>query len=404
MNHLIIGSSFTSLGTVLGLLSQKKKKIYVINSNNRNLKTSNDNKIKLMSRNFKEFTHEINSSYKINKILYKKENNFISYLGPGGLSNIWGKLLNSEISEQNKYTKFLIKKLEIKKPLLLYNNKNFLLFKHYESNLIPLKILKNFHKKKLITILNKNFIENIDYDKIEKKFTIYPHCQKKIHTKKLYLASGFFSNIKFIGKLIGEKNLKQPIKVNHKDMLYGFFINKKKNFSKKTKINEFFFLDKKHNYFSGKILNLKTEYIKKYNLNPIFYLIIFFFNSLGYNFFVFNFFYKKKKTRIFLKENNLEIKSPKTVLKKKYLSIFKKKYHLFFQIKFLFAVKTLTGSDFHYSTYIKYYIKNCKRFSFLKDLYISDGTCVKKNIFFPTFFFIYNSFFCIKKNLNLLKI
>lgn len=153
-------------------------------------------------------------------------------------------------------------------------------------------------KKKLIKIINTSFVEKITFNKIKKKFEIFIY-KKKIYAKKIYLASGFFSNIKFINDLIGEKNFKQPIKINHKEMLYGFFLNTKKFFLKKGNEKEFFFLDKKHKYFSGRIINLQKYHIKKYNLNPIFYFILFIFNLFGFNIFLFNFFYKKKNKLIF---------------------------------------------------------------------------------------------------------
>ena len=296
MNHLVVGSGFSALGTVLGLLSLRKKNIFVINANNKNINSSiNTNKIKLISRNFEKYKKEINSSFKINRIISNYKSNFITYLGQGGLSSVWGKLLNTEIIENDKNINFVRKKLKLKKHELIYSNKNFLLFKNQEANLKPFKTLKNLERKKLIKIINTNYIEKIAYNKIEKKFEVFSYKKEKMCTKKLYIASGFFSSIKFIKDLVGEKNFKQPIKMNHKDMLYGFFLNKKKNFIKKKNIDEFFFLDKKHKYISGKIINLNKYYIKKYNLNPIFYLFLIMFDFCGYNIFLFNFFYKKKK-------------------------------------------------------------------------------------------------------------
>ena len=406
MNHVVIGSGFSALGAVLGLANTKKKKVIVINSDSKNLEFLNkESEIKLISRDFKKYKKEINSSYKINRIITSKKSNFISYLGPGGLSTIWGKVLNTEITEKKKNIDLIKKKLKLKNQKKIYNNKNFELFQNYESNLNPLEILKKFERNRIIKIVNQNYIEKITYNTKIKKFEIFPYKKEIIYANKLYLASGFFSNIRFVKNLIEKNNFYQSIKVNHNNMLYGFFINKKNLFLHRKYIKEFLFLDKEHKYFSGKIVNLTNNCIKKYNLNIIWYLILSLFNFLGYNIFLFNFFYKKKnKTKIFFKKDNMIIKSTKTEKNKKYLNLFKKKYDKYFKIKFIYSIKTLTGSDFHYTANIKENKKKIKKNEMLKNLYILGGSNVSKNYFFPTFYFILNSFFTIKNNVNFLKL
>ena len=98
------------------------------------------------------------------------------------------------------------------------------------------------------------------------------------------------------------------------------------------------------------------------------------------------------------------IKSAKTEKNQKYLNIFKQKYDKYFKIKFIYSIKTLTGSDFHYTANIKENKKKIKKDEMLKNLYILGGSNVSKNYFFPTFYFILNSFFTIKNNVNFLKL
>lgn len=98
------------------------------------------------------------------------------------------------------------------------------------------------------------------------------------------------------------------------------------------------------------------------------------------------------------------INSSQTILSNNYLKIFKKKYDNYFNFKFIYAIKTYTGSDFHYTSNIKNNIKNLEKYPAFKNLYICGGSCIKKNYFFPTFYFILNSFFNIKKDINFYKI
>ena len=121
-------------------------------------------------------------------------------------------------------------------------------------------------------------------------------------------------------------------------------------------------------------------------------------------FFYLIFFIKKKnKTNIFLKNDNIIIESTKTYLNKNYLNIFKNKYNNYFHIKFIYAIKTYTGSDFHYTAELKKNINNVKKYPPFKNLYISAGSFVNKNYFFPTFYLILNSYYNVKKNINFYK-
>ena len=49
-----------------------------------------------------------------NNLEINTKNNFISYIGFGGLSNLWGKIFNINIRGNNKIKNFLIKQLKIK--------------------------------------------------------------------------------------------------------------------------------------------------------------------------------------------------------------------------------------------------------------------------------------------------
>ena len=93
--NVVIGSGFSSLGAVLGL--QKKRKNFKIITGNATKSGEQKNIINLPSRNFDKFKTNIFQSYKINNLRVNTKSNFISYLGFGGLSNLWGKVFNMDV-------------------------------------------------------------------------------------------------------------------------------------------------------------------------------------------------------------------------------------------------------------------------------------------------------------------
>lgn len=100
---VIIGSGFTALGGLLGL-DKIDKNILLVNGKIDN-KIQGKNLIKLQSRNFNNFKKNIFQSILNNKMSVNIKNNFLSYLGVGGLSNIWGKIFNFDISGRSDLKK-----------------------------------------------------------------------------------------------------------------------------------------------------------------------------------------------------------------------------------------------------------------------------------------------------------
>ena len=96
-NNLVIGSGFSSLGAVLALI--KKKQSFTVVYGKTDYRKDYKSTIKLPSRNFNKFKKNICQSIDNNNLHCNLKNNFISYIGFGGLSNLWGKILNTNIND-----------------------------------------------------------------------------------------------------------------------------------------------------------------------------------------------------------------------------------------------------------------------------------------------------------------
>ena len=94
IQNLIIGSGFSSVGCALGLIQKNKKLSIVLGQSNK--KQNNNFTVKLPTRNFERYSNNINLGFLVNKIRLNKNHNFISYLGKGGLSNLWGQIINTK--------------------------------------------------------------------------------------------------------------------------------------------------------------------------------------------------------------------------------------------------------------------------------------------------------------------
>ena len=67
---------------------------------------NNNFTVKLPTRNFERYSNNINLGFLVNKIRLNKNHNFISYLGKGGLSNLWGQIINTKINFSDKIIRF----------------------------------------------------------------------------------------------------------------------------------------------------------------------------------------------------------------------------------------------------------------------------------------------------------
>ena len=144
--NVVIGSGFSSLGAVLGL--QKKRKNFKIITGNAIKSGEQKNIINLQSRNFNKFKTNIFQSYKINNLRVNTKSNFISYLGFGGLSNLWGKVFNMDVEADTDSKNYLINKLEIKNHKKIHVNKNLKFYRIKEQHFDIKKFIKIYIKIK----------------------------------------------------------------------------------------------------------------------------------------------------------------------------------------------------------------------------------------------------------------
>jgi len=406
LENVIIGSGFSSLGAALALADKKKSFTVICGSVPKN-ENYLYNRIKLPSRNFKKYIKNINFSYKINKIVTQKNHNFITYLGVGGLSNLWGKILNTDIKIEKKKINFICKRLNIKKNKIIFKYSNMILCLFQESKLNPFNVLNSLKNKNLI---KTGFVEEIFFDKKKNFFNIKLSNKKKfLKCKKIYLASGLFTTIRIIKNLLGKNFLNRPLKLLHNNMSYGLFISKKVNvkhltLSKKNSKNlNYFFLEKK-NIYAGRVSLINNNLIGNYKLN---FTLIFadkILNLFGYKIFLFNFLYKNKKnnSKIYFDKDHLVVNSKEVFGEEKIINNFFFDLKKYFKFSFIFSVKTPVGSDFHYSSNILYnVIKSRENINLCKNIYITDSAFLKKQFFFPTFYLILNAYFTIKNNYNL---
>ena len=143
--YLIIGSGFSALGAIYGL--NKKRKSFSVITGNIDKKIKSKNLINLESREFAKYKDEIYQSIKNNNFQCNVKNNFISFLGIGGLSKLWGKIINTRIDGNNKYIRILKKELSIKpqKKIYIHKNMNFYLAK--ENQIQISKLIFQLKKK-----------------------------------------------------------------------------------------------------------------------------------------------------------------------------------------------------------------------------------------------------------------
>ena len=226
--NVVIGSGFSSLGAVLGL--QKKRKNFKIITGNATKSGEQKNIINLPSRNFDKFKTNIFQSYKINNLRVNTKSNFISYLGFGGLSNLWGKVFNMDVEADTDSKNYLINKLEIKNHKKIHVNKNLKFYRIKEQHFDIKKFYKNLYKNKK-KIINET-VDKLKYNEKKKVFEVHLTNKKIIKSKNLYLACGIFSSLRLL-KTLNKNIFKNKIKLRHSDMCYGIFFVKKKKYKKK---------------------------------------------------------------------------------------------------------------------------------------------------------------------------
>jgi hypothetical protein len=145
---VVIGSGFASLGAILGL--KNKRKNFVIITGKINYSNNNKKVINLPTRNFNKYKKNIFQSLTLNKIEIDIKNNFISYLGFGGLSNIWGKIFNLDIIGNTKIINEILIFLKLNKLKEIQLHKKLTVYKANEQNVNFNNIFDNFNKKKFL--------------------------------------------------------------------------------------------------------------------------------------------------------------------------------------------------------------------------------------------------------------
>ena len=207
--NVVIGSGFSSLGAVLGL--QKKGKNFIVITGNAIQIGEQKNIINLPSRNFEKFKTNIFQSHKINNLRINTKSNFISYLGFGGLSNLWGKIFNMDVEVDKETKNYLINKLEIKNHKKINLSKNLKFYRVNEQHFNIKKIYKNLFKYK-DKIINET-VDKLKYDEKKKIFEVHLTNKKIIKSKNLYLACGIFSSLKLLKTLNKKILVKQLLKI-----------------------------------------------------------------------------------------------------------------------------------------------------------------------------------------------
>ena len=398
--NIVIGSGFSALGAVLSL-SRKREKFLIIKGtpkfSNRNI-----NLINLPSRNFKKYKANIFQAIQKNKLTVNTKNNFISFLGFGGLSNLWGKIFNYDINCRYKIKKYLINYLNIQEHKKIDLHKEINFYKVNEQNVNLKKIFYKL-KQKNCSIINST-VDKIKYNDKINTFFIYLDNNKILKAKNIYLASGIFSTLKLL-RSIDNKIFQKKIPLSHSDMCYGIFFVKSSNI--KSNIgNEFLYFSKDKKKFSGRISILKRKIIKKYNLNFFYNFLMIFSKFFGYKVFLLSVLYKRDKNSSTLnfKKNLMQMYVKKTFKNKLILNKLKKILNECFNANIFIFKTTLVGSDFHYSSNIQNNINLKKVKKFYNNLFVLDSSCLSNHIYFPTFQMICDSYLRTKHRITLKKI
>jgi hypothetical protein len=407
IKNLIIGSSFSSLGGALALIKKKEKATIILGGGGGITKKRNQVfDIKLPTRDWSRYQNNIKSAFYVNNFNVNKKYNFISYLGPGGLSKIWGKVVNTNVPFDNNLINFLITKLKIKVTKISKFKKLISLYQFNNLVLNPIKIFKKY--KKNLSIIKNLYVEKIYYDPKNFFFNLILSNKKTIKCKKLYLASGLFSSVSLLKSLFNNNFKKKKINISHNDLVYGFSVVDKNYFinSSINNIRNYYYFDISYKKFCGRISVLSLSIIKKYNLNFFFSFIFYLSNFLGFKILLLSLMYKRKFnfTNIIINQKKFFI-CAKPNSNKKVINLAKQSLNNYFKSSFYFPFKSRIGSDFHYSSNILNNINfiNINK-KILKNLFILDSSCVINKPFFPVFYYIINSYYRVLNNIHLLNL
>jgi len=389
MNCLVLGSSFASAATVNCLLKFKKIKITVVSGGTKN--NLDKKKINLVSRFFSKYSNVIGSSLKLDNVVIKKKDNFLSFNAPGGLSNIWGKIMNA-YPELNKNKKISVAIKEIKK-LCSYKdeinqiaNDTLKILNFNKNNFKPLAYLKDLNKKNKINLILKKNVTGIRKEKSLFSVDIDNKSIKKKYNA-IFIATGIFSALRILINFITYKYLKKKIYISHYDMIYGIIFIKDSETIKKIMKTEKIYLSKS---FAGRLILLNKKNLRKFNLKFYQELFIKLMMLLNYKILALNLFYKRelKKTYVTVDNNKIIVNAVNSFLNKKIILSFKVSLSNLLKLKSFSSIfiKTRCGSDFHYSSNLtKFIIQNNNTRYLLKNLHFVGMSSIKKTYFFPTF-------------------
>ena len=404
IKNLIIGSSFSSLGAALALIKKKEKATIILGGVTK--KSNEFFDIKLPTRNWSHYQNNIKSAFYVNNFNLNNKYNFISYLGPGGLSNIWGKVVNTNVPFEKNLINFILKVLKIKIIKIPKFKKLISVYQFNNLVLSPIKIFRKYQKN--LSIIKNSHVVKINYDQKNFFFNLVLSNKKIIKCRKLYLASGIFSSISLLKSLFERNFKKKKINISHNNLVYGFSVINKKYFINNSinKTHNYYYFDNSYKKFCGRISILSVNTIKKYNLNFFFRFIFYLSNFLGFKILLLSLMYKRKfnSTSITVNQKDFSI-SAKRNNNKKVINLAKQSLTNYFKSRFYFPFETRIGSDFHYSSNILGNINfvNIKK-SILRNLFILDSSCVIKKPFFPVFYYVINSYYRVLNNINLLNL
>ncbi|MDC0608762.1 hypothetical protein OAO75_03105 [Candidatus Pelagibacter ubique] len=402
IENLVIGSGFSSLGAIFGLMKKKKKFSLITGKIEKN--DNEKNVITLQSRNFEKYKNNISQAIKKNTLNTNIKNNFVSYLGFGGLSNLWGKIFNTDFEDTYSLKEELIEKLNIKNFNKFEEYKKIHLYKAIEQNIDIKKIIYDLKKKNNFETINATIIK-IKFNRLKNNFELLTQNNKIITAKNIYLACGIFSTIKLLKSLDEKKFLDKKIQLNHSNMCYCIFFSLKSSL-KKIITDEFIYLSKDKKKFAGRILILNKKMIRKYNLGMIAYVLLNITNFFRIRIFLCSVLYKRqeKSSTIHFKKNAIKIQAKQTYKDFLILNKFKNIFKDIFNAQIFIFKKTLVGSDFHYTSDILKIYNKKKINSYYKNLFILDSSYSKKSLYFPTFKMIHDSYYRVINNLSVFKL
>ena len=435
---IVIGSGLSGLNFIDTYL-KKKKIIHLISPENKKNNNQNNKKQKrILPAQMKGEFQDIESYFKLNKLIVDQNSKVLGILNKGGLSNFWGLQLDNYYNKNQKYLekktsnsiernlieflkkfsllgnyyikdklvykndykipKFLEKlfnlkdkNFECKKPILAFTsnksiNNNLNGLKEDKAKIIPKNFINRINKQKIV--LHNYYVEKIIKNKgnIELVCRNINNIKKIIIAKKVVFASGTIATTKI---LMDYLKIKSEVKIKHHPRLFSVFFSKQPiKFELKFTPSLIQIVNKsKKDYFSADLRpgnKMITDSI--IDAFPFMRPFKFFLNLIRHRLIFSNILLDSSFSNIFIKKNknffNLYSKDKgiKKNLKLKNKKIFDFLYKNKIILPFFQTFYPGSGSDYHYfgsipfSNYGKLSVTNNCQLRGEKNIYIVDGS------------------------------